>query len=252
MKSTILAYKRASRSAKVLAQALNLRLAFERGVPFLKKRIIVNWGTSTIEREYSDQVTILNHPNNVAKAINKRLTFTALKEANVPIPEFVTNRNDVSEDWNQIVVRHTLTGHSGEGIEIIDKGNNIPLAPLYVEYIKKIAEYRVHVGGDKAIFIQQKRRDRGVPDDRVNWKVRNLEGGFIFAHKDIELTAQEHGLISSIAVDAIKALGLDFGAVDIIHNKDRGFFVLEINTACGLTGETIEKYRQYFSEIGVA
>ena len=41
------------------------------------------------------------------------------------------------------------------------------------------------------------------------------------------------------------AVGLKFGAVDLIWNElENKSYVLEINTAPGLTGATLEKYAQ--------
>jgi len=46
---------------------------------------------------------------------------------------------------------------------------------------------------------------------------------------------------------AIAALGLDFGAVDIIWNNHYQLAtVLEVNTAPGLEGQTITDYANYF------
>jgi D-alanine-D-alanine ligase-like ATP-grasp enzyme len=48
---------------------------------------------------------------------------------------------------------------------------------------------------------------------------------------------------------AIKSLGLDFGAIDMIYNERRNqYYVLEVNTACGLTGTTLDKYVEVFKE----
>ena len=48
------------------------------------------------------------------------------------------------------------------------------------------------------------------------------------------------------AQNAVEALGLDFGAVDIILGKNGIWYVLEVNTACGLEGTTLEKYCEQF------
>ena len=54
----------------------------------------------------------------------------------------------------------------------------------------------------------------------------------------------------TIAVNAVKALGLDFGAVDIIYNeKENQYYVLEVNTAPGLEGTTLIKYAERFSKL---
>jgi glutathione synthase/RimK-type ligase-like ATP-grasp enzyme len=46
---------------------------------------------------------------------------------------------------------------------------------------------------------------------------------------------------------AVAALGLDFGGVDVIWNERRQMaYVLEVNTACGLEGQTVNDYAEAF------
>jgi D-alanine-D-alanine ligase-like ATP-grasp enzyme len=53
-----------------------------------------------------------------------------------------------------------------------------------------------------------------------------------------------------MACDAIINLGLDFGAVDIIYNeKNNRWVVLEVNTAPGLSGETLNRYVEMIKEL---
>jgi glutathione synthase/RimK-type ligase-like ATP-grasp enzyme len=49
--------------------------------------------------------------------------------------------------------------------------------------------------------------------------------------------------VQSAATEAVRCLGLDFGAVDICTDGDGQPFVLEVNTAPGLEGTTLEKYK---------
>jgi D-alanine-D-alanine ligase-like ATP-grasp enzyme len=43
---------------------------------------------------------------------------------------------------------------------------------------------------------------------------------------------------------------LDFGAIDIIYNESRDqAYVLEVNTAPGLTGQTIQSYADAFRHL---
>jgi len=52
-----------------------------------------------------------------------------------------------------------------------------------------------------------------------------------------------------VALAAVSALGLDFGAVDIIYNEhENQYYVLEVNTAPGLEGTTVEKYAEAFAK----
>jgi len=143
-----------------------------------------------------------------------------------------------------------LAGHSGEGIVIADTRADLVRAPLYVAYVKKEQEWRIHVGrraDDEGIIIakQRKARSRDVPDDEVNWQVRNHQNGFIYARND-GVEAPER--VVDAARQALLATDLDFGAIDVIyHSRTRLAHVLEINTAPGLEGETVNDYVRFFT-----
>ena len=69
--------------------------------------------------------------------------------------------------------------------------------------------------------------------------VRNLANGWVFCRDNV---VEPDGLRDA-AVSACAALGLDFGAVDIIWNeRENKCYVLEVNTAPGLQGTTLENY----------
>lgn len=249
MTIAIYPYTNGSKSAKALKEGLGCRLLKREG-PRRKAAIIINWGSSNIERELVGEV--INNPNCVRVASNKLMTFRRFADAVIPVPtvEWTTDIKGAAEWMNQghnVVVRHKLTGHSGEGLEIIDiaegPGGIIP-APLYTKYTKKTQEYRIHVFRGEVIFRQRKARKKDVPDDQVNWQVRNLAGGFIFANQDLEVPAA----VEQAAIAAVNALGLDFGAADVGCNKEGQAVVYEVNTACGLEGENLASYVKKFRE----
>lgn len=236
------AYKQGSASAKALSEALGIKRIKHEGKPLnLRGDAIINWGSSAFNREMVNVGKVFNPPEAIRKASNKLTTLSILKEAGVSVPEFTTERAGAAE-WPVVVARKVLNGHSGEGIEIVEDGGEIPDAPLYTKYVKKVDEYRIHVFQGKVIFQQRKARKKEVPDDQVNWKIRNHGNGFIFAHQGVDVAL---GGINA-AVAAVQALGLDFGAVDLIRTKDNQFYVLEVNTACGLEGETLNRYKEAF------
>jgi glutathione synthase/RimK-type ligase-like ATP-grasp enzyme len=235
----------ASKSAKLLAERLNckrLRLSNSTFVP-REDDIVINWGNS---RRYEHDVTL--NEEVCVKHASCKFTTLALIEGFANVPDFTRKREEAQEwlaEGKTIVVRHTLKGNSGEGIEIISEGE-LPDAPLYTVYVPKKSEYRLHVMGGRVRDIQRKMRKRAVPDEEVNWQVRNTANGFIFGREGVEVSNE----CQEMAVEAVSALGLDFGAVDIIYNeKMNKYFVLEVNTAPGLCGKTLETYAQYFEEI---
>lgn len=241
-------YMNGSKSARALADALGIKILKREGVR-RKVDVLINWGCSDIIRNI-EYWKILNDPFAVSAAANKLRTFGSFAEHNVPTVEWTTDVG-VAHGWllaqNDVVIRHKLTGHSGEGLEILkhdDLDNELPQAPLYTKYTKKTQEYRIHVFGGEVIFRQRKARKKDVPDEQVNWQVRNLAGGFIFANQDLAVPAS----VEQAAIAAVEALGLDFGAADVGCNKEQEAVVYEVNTACGLEGRNLEAYAAKFKE----
>lgn len=236
-------YNNGSASAKALAEALNIKLVKHEGKPLRFKGPLINWGNSKPIARHIECGGCLNPPASVANAVNKLKAFKLMADK-VSLPVWTEDAVEAAKwlaDGNAVVVRHKLNGHSAEGLEIVEKGE-IPKAPLYTKYIKKDQEWRVHVFKGQVFFVQRKARKKDVPDDQVNWQVRNLKGGFIYAHQDVVASEK----VKEQAIAAITALELDFGAVDIITNKRGDAYVLEVNTACGLEGTTLERYVEQF------
>jgi len=253
MKYFVYPYKQGSKSAKALADALGgkvIKLTNSKYVP-KKGHIIVNWGSSNCPFDTDvPGVTFVNSPHWIHVASNKLATFEVLKEEEVSIPEFTTSMEFVQkqvsekEPW---CVRKRLTGHSGQGLSVVRKPEDVTQAPLYVKYIKKSLEVRVHIFKDKLIDYQEKKKTTGWKENpNYSSEIRHLQTGWVYCREGV--TPDQRAVDESIK--AIKALGLTFGAVDLIYNKymDK-FFVLEVNTAPGLVGTTLQNYVTAFKGI---
>lgn len=252
-------YNMASGSVKALCNALEsdgiptLRVYPDRNYAPKSNDFILNWGQGRAPDWSSSRM--INPVKAVETAGNKLSAFNVLRE-HVYTPSFTSDKG-VAQAWansgDVVVVRHTLRGHSGQGIElvganIIDGVNDgiVPDAPLYTLYTKKIREYRVHVAMGKVIDWQQKMLRTDFPKENVNYQVRNLENGWIFARESAEPPGD---VITTAAIKAVQALGLHFGAVDIGYNsRARTGYVYEVNTAPGLQGSTVTSYASFIKE----
>lgn len=248
-------YKPESEGAKALAHAMGIKRIAPEGKSKFKgspDKIVINWGASSVSDEVA-KCDILNKPEAVALAADKLEFFKAITASNaratrssqlVKIPGFYTDHEharNLVNDGMVLVARTVLNGHSGRGIVVIESPSDFVEAPLYTSYIPKKQEYRVHVAGEQAVDVQRKARREDIPDDQVNWKIRNHDNGFVFARNESLGEVPNNVLTNSVA--AVKAIGLDFGAVDIVFNDKRQMaYVLEINTAPGMSGQTLENY----------
>lgn len=164
------------------------------------------------------------------------------------IPGFCTSLQEAQEKvqsgaWRRCVQRDILRGHGGAGVSVHSSAESLTEAPLYTEYLPKTDEYRVHVFKGRVLDVQRKARSRDVPDEQVDWEIRNHSNGFIFAREGVLENCPEQ--VKDVALDCVQEFGLDFGAVDIIWNRTRDkAYVLEINTAPGLEGTTLDLYVQ--------
>jgi hypothetical protein len=167
-------------------------------------------------------------------------TFKLLEAAKVSHVPYTSSKETAQawKDKGSVIFARTTGGQSGSGITIVGEGHtpDLPDRPLYTLYVKKKKEFRVHVFRGQVIDVQQKKRRNGSDADSL---IRSHDNGWIFAHEDV---VEPTGL-RELGVAAVSALGLDFGAVDIIWNeKQNRCYVLEVNTAPGLTDSTAEKY----------
>ncbi len=248
MRYIIYPYKMGSESSKNLADKLKergmsgLRVYPDRSYQVRDDDFIINWGNTTLPNWNTDGSRInLNKPQAIELSINKLDTLVTLLEQDVNVPEF-TESFDEAKSWLRygglVYCRQNLTGHAGQGIVTATRPLELVLAPLYVRGIVPKAEYRVHVFNGEVIDYCKKINIEG--HDNVDNLVRNHNGGWTYARnvERIERVEQQ-------AIKSVRALGLDFGAVDIVLSDiDDEAYVLEVNSAPGLMddGRTLDAY----------
>lgn len=274
MKLKIVPYNKHSKSAKELRTLLkikgyNCKIVQRDSLTYISRYThkILNWGCADSPSWNTLNINHwINKPWDVKKALNKLDTFELLNLHNIPTPEWTTDY-DVAQQWaldgTIVIGRRTLTGTGGKGIEICnpttswedsqystsnDDLDSFSGCPLYVKYKKKKKEFRIHVFNGKVIDAQQKKKR--ADQEVTSSKIRNHMNGWVFCREDITIPEDLHAL----AITAVSALRLTFGAVDIIWNeKENKSYVLEVNTAPGLEGQTINSYTnailEYLNEI---
>lgn len=245
----IIPYRQGSQSARALAEGLNGRVLHLNNSTYRyrpQRDVIINWGCTDTSNPH---LTHAINGTGIREVSNKLRFFTNMSEGGQPdwLPEFWTDSLDIPMDAYPVVCRTVLAGHSGQGIVIANNPDELVPAALYTKYIRKTDEYRIHVGltnDDEymtLISVQQKRRR--TDHENPNWQVRNHANGFIYAREDVN---PPNGVINA-AFECFAKTSLCFGAVDVIWNERRQqAYTLEINSAPGITGTTVEDYVQYF------
>ena len=241
-------YKKGSKSAKALAKALNTKQLKLENSKFKPKvgDIIINWGASDMPAQFQP-VTILNHPEDIKRMSNKKTFFEHMsQEDGIRIVPFTSDRQ-VALQWIRdekvVVCRTILNGHSGRGIVIASTEDEVVDAPLYTQYVKKKEEFRVHIFNNKVFDVQRKAKRNDA--EEVNWQVRNHDNGFIYQRNDINVPDD----VLHQAKECFEASGLAFAAIDIIWNEhQKHAYVLEVNTAPGLEGTTLDNYAAAFKD----
>jgi hypothetical protein len=171
------------------------------------------------------------------------------------MPKFVDNKKDLAQLFENIktkektvVCRTKLASSGGDGIVLITPdtpADQIPTCGLYVEYIKKATEFRVHVhtsgNGDVKFLVQEKlRKKERLEEKTINYQVRNLENGWVYVVRPTDAVPDK--LLTTLR-HLTNDFGINFGAYDLVYNSAQDkHYILECNTAPGICNDTVGFY----------
>ncbi len=195
---------------------------------------LIRWGSRANIRYQAGEV--LNKLASCNNAGDKKRALEIMKTASMSVPPMVTRFE------GELLIGRTDSHMQGRGAFLITSQRDFDLArdhlrcSHFMKYIPTEREYRVHVFKNQIIARSEKR----MGDNATSLHIRNFETGWTFHYVD---TAPSE--VDRIALNAMTALNLDFGAVDIIKSINGNIYVLEVNTAPSLVKEnedgTIER-----------
>lgn len=203
---------------------------FQKAVP---REIAIRWGGAELPN--LDAPDCINKSEAIKRASSKIATFRRLSDADVPIPRWTTSREEATR-WEATVFGRTSEGFAGRGIEVYEPGTRIGSHALYTEFIPNEREYRLHVVGGVVVSVQRKYLER--PHLVGRGYLKNVAHGYVFKTPEKDLNQSR----KDAAIKAVEALGLDFGAVDMIVDAEGKEYVLEVNTAPSLSPMRVEAY----------
>lgn len=219
-------------TSKAIAEKLGCKVG-RRLTRVRKRGMIINWG-------YGFDFEACPHVINRKIVVNKCSELRILREQGIKTPEinsfptFPMLGRDYRHTQGRDIVKYN-------DLESWEERENLRIHDFYTEYIDKKGEYRVHVLGDNVPCITKKKR---MEDEEQNELIWNYDNGW----KQIKYneSGRYWDELAELGKSAVKALGYDFGAVDIIVGQDETLYVLEVNTAPGLIEDRIDMYVEYF------
>jgi hypothetical protein len=225
-------------TARLLAEDLGMPCYNPHGETKGKAKHVIRWGTAAGLGYVPD--VVVNKMANIKKAVHKLESIKLFNAREVRTAKFTTTTPCVGRS-----IEHT----QGQNFWLCWEKGQIQTAELegaeyFIEYIPIKQEYRVHVMDGKVVFTQRK-----YPKDRISSAFMGIQGFSNGWHRHAFDGAVSKD-IKDTARDAVAALGLDFGGVDIlISQTDNLAYVAEVNTGPALPTEEVRKYyTNYFTK----
>lgn len=187
---------------------------------------VVRWGSRAWLPADWGVERVLNTADAIERASNKLESLHLLREAGIPVPDFDTDPASLVERTGYPILGRRTQHARGTDVVLCLQRRDYVRRPrdYYVSYVPTNREYRLHVAGGEVIRVQGKYLD--VAEDYIPW-IRNYTSGHRFRAPRRRL----HNARLESAVGAVEALGLDFGAVDLIVADNGSHYVLEVNTS---------------------
>jgi hypothetical protein len=208
--------------------------------------VLIRWGSA--RQSPTQPHAVLNA--GLGRVANKYQALQIMRDSGlVQVPPFSTNYLGFN-GWQGVRLLGRKFSHmQGRDIRIVDVGGiGGPLdLDYYTVFIAARAEYRFHVFNG-AVFLRSEKLYEGTSPASMlkngGLAIRNRRNGWLL---DTIRTEPPPGA-DTTARNAVGALGLDFGAVDLLHGLDGTLYVLEVNSAPAATNLTLVKYANRFSK----
>lgn len=226
-----------------------------------KRDLIVRWGDSK-NPELDSQldgfgVKFLNKAKAIIRNTNKLKALELFRENGLNVPSIFYSKYDI----NKFPVLGRDRHHCGGTDIVIINGSNfgknnhdlIPDKDFYIGVIPSSNEYRFHVFNGVVIRITKKKfRGHDKDGNPVDEKgiIKNDTYGWGHSHVDIE---DINYSLLNLAIESVRIIGLEFGAVDMLISADGKPYVLEVNTAPRLNSIGLEIYSKeimkYYNDV---
>lgn len=226
-----------SRRSQPSAEAIASELNNSRLVRSSSEEVDINWGRATANAKLNPDISSVT---------DKRRMRGLFEEKGVPSPRLFTLREvglQLDEYGDTVKFIGRPDNHTkGRGLWKIRNKRDLRqavrgtrrkrAATHFMEYINAPREYRVHVFLGRSI--------------RISEKIFGTTGETAHGKYTTGRPRHEVGHVRQAAKEAVAAVGLDFGAVDVLADDD-DCWVLEVNSAPGVGGSMPRLYADKFA-----
>lgn len=244
MKFTILYSSKSSKTGKDLLNKFRPKMtkAFrKRTNKKLNTDVVLRWGSTEIFNRLKTRLE-LNSFEAVNNTSNKRIMMQKLIEANISTPKILfdpfVQEPEIVDEFKDEDGGFYVRGFNNE----VRYDDEIKRGDQYISKTieNKRREYRVHVFNNEVIAIYEK-----IPNE-IDTKI------FKAFNCHFELKNRENCKLSladqQLCINAVSSLGLLFGGVDILRDKQKNVFISEVNSAPALNGININRYVDKITE----
>ena len=186
---------------------------------------------------------VINRARAIRHNCNKLNTHIKLQEHGFRVPKIFLTKKEIEESDLPIMRRQARHSRASD-IRIITSMDNFIKGSYYAELIPSVEEYRFHIMFNSCLRISKK-----VPkkkEKKTSDIIRSSTTGWTFIDS-FKHNIKLENLAIKDCLEALSFLGLDFGACDVIINKENNLpYLLEINTCPRLGSYGREVYVKEF------
>ena len=192
---------------------------------------------------------VYNHPDHISKSGSKE-EFHKLVGEDENIPKTVYSKNDALEQLEFPIIAKPAEGHSGEGIQIIEKPDLMEevdekIFDTFSEYIDKAEEHRFINFKGKPIFWMER-----TP---INEKAKSGKGSakeameFGYAKRNIKDLPKDYKKVLEKFCKIYE--DLPYMCFDVMKGKNGKVYIIESNAQPGVPFDsTIEAYKHIYED----
>ncbi len=178
-------------------------------------------------------ILVYNNPRGIERTVDKAMTTFLLKQAGLPTPAtWICESKEKAESIYQQecgqgrkLVSKPLFGSQGVGVHLLDKDTGLVHDESFagVYYLQSYIDCGEKDSFDIRVFVINGKAISAMTRRSKSWITNRAQGAECEAHKlDAELCR--------LSEAAVKAVGIDYGGVDLIPDANGRLQVIEVNS----------------------